>query len=102
MKTEKEIKEKANNLINAAKNVSWKDVDKLKKITKNLHLLRTSLTILAKYKTKESLIKLKESNKDSESKEHKEQAMCIDYLLTFSSLLILLDHTLFFQAISIY
>jgi predicted DNA-binding protein YlxM (UPF0122 family) len=85
MKTEKEIKEKANNLINAAKNVSWKDVDKLKKITKNLHLLRTSLALLTNYKTKESLMELKESNKDSESKEHKEQAICINYLITFSS-----------------
>ena len=78
MKTEQQIKEKANNLINAAKNVSWKDVDKLKKITKNLHLLRTSLALLAKYKTKESLMELKESNKDSDLKEHKEEAICID------------------------
>ena len=85
MKTEKEIKEKANNLINAARNVSWKDVDKLKKITKNLHLLRTSLSLLVKYKTKESLIRLKESNKDSDLKEHKDQAICIDYLITSSS-----------------
>ena len=85
MKTEKEIKEKANNLINAARNVSWKDVEKLKKITKNLHLLRTSLALLAKYKTKESLLRLKESNKDSDLKEHKDQAICIDYLITSSS-----------------
>ena len=85
MKTEKEIKEKANNLINAARNVSWKDVEKLKKITKNLHLLKTSLALLAKYKTKESLIRLKEINKDSNLKEHKEQAICIDYLVTSSS-----------------
>ena len=85
MKTEKEIKEKANNLINAARNVSWKDVEKLKKITKNLHLLRTSLSLLAKYKTKESLIRLKEINKDSNLKEHKDQAICIDYLITSSS-----------------
>ena len=85
MKTEKEIKEKANNLINAARNVSWKDVEKLKKITKNLHLLRTSLSLLVKYKNKESLIRLKESNKDSDLKEHKDQAICIDYLITSSS-----------------
>lgn len=85
MKTEQQIKKKANNLINAAKNVSWKDVEKLKKITKNLHLLKTSLALLAKYKTKESLIGLKESNKDSELKEHKDQAICIDYLITSSS-----------------
>ena len=85
MKTEKEIKEKANNLINAARNVSWKDVEKLKKITKNLHLLRTSLALLAKYKTKESLLRLKESTTDSDLKEHKDQAICIDYLITSSS-----------------
>lgn len=76
MKTEQEMKDLGRGLIESAKTVDWKDVDRLKKITRNLHMIRTSISILSDNPSEELLRKLLET---SDSKETKD---CVNYLLS--------------------
>ena len=76
MKTEKELKEMGRGLIETAKQVDWTDVTRIKKITRNLHMIRTSISILADNPTEDLLLNLL---KKTDSKETKD---CVNYLLS--------------------
>lgn len=76
MKTEQEMKDLGRGLIETAKTVDWKDVERIKKITRNLHMIRTSISILADNPTEDLLISLLEKTDSKETKD------CVNYLLS--------------------
>ena len=76
MKTEQEMKDLGRGLIETAKNVDWKDVERIKTITRNLHMIRTSISILADNPTEDLLISLLETSSSKETKD------CVNYLLS--------------------
>ena len=76
MKTEKELKGMGRGLIETAKEIHWTDVNRIKKITRNLHMLRTSISILADNPTEDLLINLLEKTDSTETKD------CVNYLLS--------------------
>ena len=76
MKTEQEMKDLGRGLIETAKTVDWTDVERIKKITRNLHMIRTSISILADNPTEDLLISLLEKTDSKETED------CVNYLLS--------------------
>ena len=81
MKTSAEIIELGQSIRESAKNVSWKDVEKLKKICKNIHLLRVSYNLLQEHKTKTKLTAIRLDLIQSTDAKDVELVRCIDYIL---------------------
>lgn len=85
MRTKKEIQELGKNIVESARHVSWKDVEKLKRITTNIHLLRLSIKLLEDYPSEIKLLARKNNIKDSLEKVDKDQIKSINYILKISA-----------------
>lgn len=75
MKTKAQIKSHGQKLVDSAKEISWKDVDRLRNITRNIFYIQQSLILLDKHPNKSDLLDLKSNADDKTIK-------CIEYILS--------------------
>jgi len=85
MRTKKEIQELGMNIVESAKNVSWKNAEQLHRITKNIYYLERSIQLLDQYPSKIDLLFLKAQLATSKDKADKTTVDCINYILKISA-----------------